>query len=76
MLGTHSKCSPGSITVTAWRRDNLIAAVRPAKLPPMMAMEGAVVVRVLELTGGTLGTSQCSVNRTSAVRVLPRPGWR
>jgi hypothetical protein len=38
MLGIHSKCLDGSMTVTAWRRDNLIAAVRPAKLPPTIAM--------------------------------------
>jgi hypothetical protein len=38
MLGIHSKCADGSITVTACRFDSLMAAVRPAKLPPMMAM--------------------------------------
>ena len=38
MPGAHSKCLDGSMTVTTWRRDNLIAADRPAKLPPTMAM--------------------------------------
>nr|WHW29594.1 hypothetical protein [uncultured bacterium] len=38
ILGIHSKCRDGSITVTEWCRDSFIAAVKPAKLPPTMAM--------------------------------------
>jgi hypothetical protein len=44
MLGIHSKCLPGSMTVTEWRRDNLMAAVRPAKLPPTMTMRLRLMV--------------------------------